>query len=623
MTSGVTAVASVSRLAALFGLLLLAAGASAAEPAVRQVLVLQSFARGNLILDNFTGNFRIDLEQRAGGPVNFVQVVVGPTGFVSAPEQSVVDYIRSTFAAHARPDLVMAVAGPAAVFAHKYRQQLFPDSPLIFASVDQRYLADAPLGPNETAVPVLNDFPAIVEDILQVLPRTRQVYMIVGYGPIREFWRHRLEAEFSRFRGRVTFLWSDDLSFPEVLRRSSTLPPDSAIYFVTLGADATGAEYADERALAELKASANAPVFAAFSVYMGSGIVGGRLLSIEELSRRTTDVAYRLLNGVSPGDVRIQPQGHGRAVFDWRELKRWKIPESRLPPGSLVRFRGPTLWSEYRGTVLGVAAALAVQAMLIGGLLFERRARRVAEHESRKNLSLAADVSRRETMSALNSSISHELGQPLGAMIRNAEALQLMISNGSVTPEGIDEILEDIHADGARAAQIMDRHRLMLRSRQLQKRPVDLHALVNDVLALTAHDMRARQVKCSVSVPPGSCVISGDPVLLQQVFVNLVMNAMDAMAETPAAQRHIMIGMEARRGSVDISVRDTGKGLPDDLAGKLFTPFVTTKPHGLGIGLAIARSIAAAHDGSISARNHPEGGAMFIVSLRLSQEQNP
>src|SRR3954470_18627029 len=100
------------RLAALFGLLALAAASSAEEPAVRQVLVLQSFARGNLILDNFTGNFRIDLEQRAGGPVNFVQVVVGPTGFVSAPEQSVVDYIRSTFAAHGRPDLVLALAGP-------------------------------------------------------------------------------------------------------------------------------------------------------------------------------------------------------------------------------------------------------------------------------------------------------------------------------------------------------------------------------------------------------------------------------------------------------------------------------------------------------------------------------
>ena len=124
------------RCAALAGLLMLAAASAAAQPPVRQVLVLQSFNRGNLILDHFTGNFRVDLDQRAGGPVNFVQVVVGPTGFVGAPEQAVVDFIRSTFADRPKPDLIVTVAGPAAVFARKYRQQLFPDTPLLFAAVD-------------------------------------------------------------------------------------------------------------------------------------------------------------------------------------------------------------------------------------------------------------------------------------------------------------------------------------------------------------------------------------------------------------------------------------------------------------------------------------------------------
>ena len=128
------------RCAALAGLLVLGAASSEAQPAVRQVLVLQSFDRGNLILDHFTGNFRVELDQRAGRPVNVVQVVVGPTGFVGAPEQAVVDYIRSTFADRPKPDLIVTVAGPAAVFARKYRQQLFPDTPLLFAAVDQRYL---------------------------------------------------------------------------------------------------------------------------------------------------------------------------------------------------------------------------------------------------------------------------------------------------------------------------------------------------------------------------------------------------------------------------------------------------------------------------------------------------
>ena len=130
--------------------------------------------------------------------------------------------------------------------------------------------------------------------------------------------------------------------------------------------------------------------------------------------------------------------------------------------------------------------------------------------------------------------------------------------------------------------------------------------------------MSARQVSAAVNRSSSSCVIDGDRVLLQQVLVNLVMNAMDAMAETPPARRRVTISSEVRAADVDVSVRDTGPGLPAEIAGTLFTPFVTTKAHGLGIGLAIARSIVDAHGGTIAARNNPDGGAIFTVTLRRS-----
>ena len=115
-------------------------GAERRPAPARHVLVLQSVDRGNLVIDEFTGDFRVELDQRAEKPVNVVQIVVGPTGFVGASEQAVVDYIRSTFVDRPKPDLIMTVGGPAAVFARKYRQQLFPDTPLLFAAVDRRYL---------------------------------------------------------------------------------------------------------------------------------------------------------------------------------------------------------------------------------------------------------------------------------------------------------------------------------------------------------------------------------------------------------------------------------------------------------------------------------------------------
>ena len=237
--------------------------------------------------------------------------------------------------------------------------------------------------------------------------------MVMGSGPIGRFWRQELEDQFKRFHDRLTFVWSDDLSLSEILRRCANLPEHSAIFYFTFGTDAAGAAYADERVIAELHATANAPLFAAHSVYLGTGIVGGRLMSIDDLSRHTADAAIRILNGASPSSVKVPPQSTGQPIFDWRELQRWGIPESRLPPGSVVRYRRPSLWSEYRVAVLIAAGALAIQALLIIGLLFERRARQRAEIDSRRNLVLAADASRRETMSALTNSIAHELAQPL------------------------------------------------------------------------------------------------------------------------------------------------------------------------------------------------------------------
>ena len=219
-------------------------------------------------------------------------------------------------------------------------------------------------------------------------------------------------------------------------------------------------------------------------------------------------------------------------------------------------------------------------------------------------------------MSALTSSIAHDLIQPLNSMMHNAQALQMMVSDNRATSDTIDEILSDIQAQGGRATKIIDHHRTMLRSRQLNKKPIDIHAVIKESLALVEHDMTARQMEATVDLPANPCIVNGDQVLLQQVLVNLVMNAMDAMADTPQARRLVTIISDVRAEDVEVSVRDAGAGLPAHVNDALFTPFVTTKSNGIGIGLTIARTIVHAHGGTISAHNNPEGGATFTVTLR-------
>ena len=199
--------------------------------------------------------------------------------------------------------------------------------------------------------------------------------------------------------------------------------------------------------------------------------------------------------------------------------------------------------------MLGATAALVIQALLIAGLLYQRRARQRAEQDSRRSLTIAADASRRSTMSALSSSIAHELGQPLSSIIHNAEALQMMVSANRATSDTIGEILSDIRTQGVQATQIVDRQLTMLRSRQLEKKPIDLHAVINESVALVAHDMSEREIAATVQVSSNPCVISGDQVLLQQVLVNLMVNAMDAVAETAAgpASHHAQHRRQSRR----------------------------------------------------------------------------
>jgi C4-dicarboxylate-specific signal transduction histidine kinase len=187
----------------------------------------------------------------------------------------------------------------------------------------------------------------------------------------------------------------------------------------------------------------------------------------------------------------------------------------------------------------------------------------------------------------------------------------------------LGEILSDIRTADVRASQIVDRHRTMLRARQLDTKPIDIHSVVRESVALVGHDTKTKQVQIEVELPMEPCIVTGDQVLLQQVLVNLMMNAMDAMADTPPNRRRLKVRNEITSNAVNVSVRDTGSGLPANANEELFEPFVTTKTDGLGIGLTIARTIVEAHRGRMAASNNPEGGATFTVTLPCNETSGP
>jgi signal transduction histidine kinase len=349
-------------------------------------------------------------------------------------------------------------------------------------------------------------------------------------------------------------------------------------------------------------------------IYIGSGVVGGVVRDTRESGVRLGTLALRILTGTRAQDIPIEDT-RVAPIFDWRAMQRWGIRESRLPPGSVIRFRGPSLWRDYRRQVLAGLGALVVQLLLIMALFYQRGARQRAEVEGRRNLALAADANRRATMTALTGAIAHELGQPLNAILHNAQAADMLVASSRATPEKLREILGDIRTADLRASHIIERHRTMLRAHQIETKPIDIRVVVGESLALVAHDTESKQIHVEVGLAPDPCFVAGDSVLLQQVVVNLLMNAMDAMTVTPPERRRITVQSTVTSGSVEVSVRDAGTGLPASVDGKLFEPFVTTKTNGIGIGLTIAQTIVEAHRGRIAACNNPDGGATFAIVL--------
>jgi signal transduction histidine kinase len=373
-------------------LLVFAAGnVTAAEP--KRVLLLHSFGWNFQAEDAFGDYLRTDLAEKSPYPLDRYEVMLEIARFSDREQdEAFVGYLRALFATRP-PDLIVTMVSPAARFIQRHRQDLFPSTPVIFAALDARAIADGTLTANDTIVSVSTDQRAYIENILKTLPGTTTVAAVIGDAPIERFWVKELREVIQPYENRINFIFLNELSFGDMLARVAALPPRSAIYYGDLVVDAQGIPHRQEEVPSRLHTVANAPIFGQYDYQLGGGIVGGPLLSIQTLSRKTAEVASRILGGASPGDIKTPPQKLAEPEFDWRELRRWGIQEANLPSDSTISFREPTLWEQYRWYILAAAAVSALQAILIVGLLLNSLRLRRAHDElrtSEEGMSLAA-----------------------------------------------------------------------------------------------------------------------------------------------------------------------------------------------------------------------------------------
>jgi two-component system sensor kinase FixL len=242
--------------------------------------------------------------------------------------------------------------------------------------------------------------------------------------------------------------------------------------------------------------------------------------------------------------------------------------------------------------------------------------RRRAELEVAQQQQEVAHLSRVAMLGELSGSLAHELNQPLMAILNNAQAAQRFLVRSDLNREELNDILRDIVAADQRAGEVIRRLRLLFKKGEVQLESLDLNEVVQEVLNLVGNDFWNRSVAVQTEFVPDLPVVRGDRVQLQQVLLNLITNASEAMAGQADSERQLLVRTERAGGdAVRVIVRDSGPGIPAETLKHIFDPFFTTKPQGLGLGLGVCRTILTAHGGEISAENNPDGGASFCFTL--------
>jgi signal transduction histidine kinase len=262
------------------------------------------------------------------------------------------------------------------------------------------------------------------------------------------------------------------------------------------------------------------------------------------------------------------------------------------------------------------SALLALQTILIIALLVQNRRHSRARADVQRQYAEITHAARLALIGEITASVAHEVTQPLSAILSNVETAELLLGQPHPNVPMVREILADVRQDDLRADSIVRRLRTLLRKRELQIEDVDVNALASSVLALILPDAVRRNVLIRTQLDPQLPRAAADPVHLQQVLLNLVINAMDSMKDTPPDRRVLEVRTErAPHAQVVVSVLDNGHGFEPDQRDRLFDSFYTTKGEALGLGLSIARSIVKMHGGAIWAENRPGGGAAFAFTL--------
>jgi signal transduction histidine kinase len=586
----------------------------AAEMRARSILVLdQSESRGPFYYQIFTGLCSVvNADSRFHTTLYSENLDLSRFNGASY-EESLKQQLKEKY--RDRPiGVVVAVGMSTLELVLRWREELWPGVPVVFALVDEMDFARLKLPPDVTGGIVKLALADSIKAARAVVPNLDSV-VFVGEPWDRQVVFRNWKQEIPAAAAGLKVIEIMGATMAETRKRVEALPGRSVIVYSAVYSDGEGTFYPPATALKLIAERANRPIIVAAETFLEPGGIGGFVLVPGLIGADAASLALRIMNGEPPSSIPGRVTEVVKPIFNWQQMRRWNV--SNLPAGSEIRFRERSLWENYGWQSISVAAAFLIQAALISILLHERKKRSDAEFESRHRMTELAHANRQATAGELSSSIAHELNQPLGAILTNAETAELILDSTSPDLSEIKEILADIRRDDLRASEVIHRMRSFLKRTPFETKDIDLNDTMREVFEFLSVQASARDIALYLQASPEALRVKGDPVQLQQVILNLMVNSMDAMAAMPNGRT--VVGRTEMNGgsSAVISISDSGPGIPPNRLNEVFDPFFTTKEQGMGIGLSIARTIVQAHKGRIWAENVAGGGVVFRLSLPL------
>ena len=574
--------------AAVWAGLMLAALPVLAQPdGAPLILILNSYDTGTAPYARVREVFTEELERRYALPVAFRQYDLDQRNDNDQSQDQLKARLLRVSYRDSPPDLVVAIGPPAISFWMANRDSVSMESPLLAVAAEFTVDADK-LRPGDGAVVTRFSFADTVEDILGLLPETSRLIMVFGASELERRLAGLAKIELQPYSGRIGVEYTNDLALGTLQRRLAGLPEGSAVFYGLFNSDVNGLYLEDYSGLALVRAASSAPVFGPFDDLLGRGIVGGRLIQLDKIGREMASTAEDMLRKNSR-EQRWKVVGLSQPDYAWPELQAWGIGADRLPPGSTLRFRPPTLWERYTGWIVLAAFVFVAQSLLVGALLLEYRRRQRAERAS-VNLSRRLITAHEDERRLIARELHDDLSQRLARVA--IDASYVASNRGS---DAANEVLENLHPDLVRISK--DVHDMSYR----------LHpSLVDDLgvaAALRAECERLRhrtgavirenisEVQKQIPRDTALCVYR----IAQEALTNAIKHAgADA----------IEISLENDSGALRLNVRDDGVGF--DIADGV---------PGSGLGLSSMHERAQLVGGSLSIRSQPGKGTTVSASV--------